>query len=697
MRYLPPPTLIAAACALLAAANLAAQTVTPPAAPPSGEDASLPTVQVSGNWLGSGLQNKVKNFAGARTLVERAAIADSGASNIEDVLRRVPGVQVSDNSSSGGSAISLNIGVRGLEGRYSPRSTVLLDGLPMAVAPYGQPHLSFAPVSLNNIDSIDIVRGGAAVRYGPQNVGGIINFKTRAIPDQALAADAGVRYNSYGEGGNSRQYSAFIGGKNEAGLGLALLYSGSQGSTWRAHSAEQVDDLALKLRYELSPGAELTAKLAHYEAHSDVPGGLTTAQYAADPFQSTHRLDSWSGRRNGADIGYVNALSATQEFEVRAFYNQSFRQSFLANNADDKATSLGKQPRHYDVSGIEPRYTHSLQLGGVRHDVTLGYRYVRERADESSINRNLKTGAVSVARRSDNSTDAHAAYIDDQIYLGKWRVTPGLRFENIKMGRVNLLTAYGEDSKTRKALPVLNVAYLLDKQVTLFSNYNTSFGSVQHLQLNLNPLGNPLQPEVAKTVELGARLNGKDLKAEATLFDMRFDNQLQYIGSTGYYLNLGQTRHQGLETSVDYSFAPASALAGLNAYATYTYTKANIRSGISAGNEVPFYSRTTDTLGLRYASGPWTLNVSTTHQSKQFADDLNTVAASADGSNGVIPGYRLWNTQLSRKFAGKPELELQLGVNNLADTRFFTRTTDTNKGQLVGAPRMAYLQLRSKF
>ena len=36
--------------------------------------------------------------------------------------------------------------------------------MPLAVAPYGQPQLSFAPTSLSNIESIDVVRGGGAVR-----------------------------------------------------------------------------------------------------------------------------------------------------------------------------------------------------------------------------------------------------------------------------------------------------------------------------------------------------------------------------------------------------------------------------------------------------------------------------------------------------------------------------------------------------
>ena len=74
--------------------------------------------------------------------------------------------------------------------------------MPLAVAPYGQPQLSFAPTSLSNIESIDVVRGGGAVRYGPQNVGGIINFSTRSIPTEAgLHGEAGVRYTAYDHGG----------------------------------------------------------------------------------------------------------------------------------------------------------------------------------------------------------------------------------------------------------------------------------------------------------------------------------------------------------------------------------------------------------------------------------------------------------------------------------------------------------------
>ena len=54
-------------------------------------------------------------------------------------------------------------------------------GIPVPFAPYGQPQLSLAPVLLGNMDTIDVVRGGGAVRYGPQSVGGVVNFVTRIV------------------------------------------------------------------------------------------------------------------------------------------------------------------------------------------------------------------------------------------------------------------------------------------------------------------------------------------------------------------------------------------------------------------------------------------------------------------------------------------------------------------------------------
>ncbi len=686
----------AAELALLGAPDLRAQEVPAPAGGDQGA-ITFDSIQVTGSWLGlgTGLQNSVKTFAGGRTVVEKGDIENTGASTIGDVMRRIPGVQSTDNSGTAGSAISMNVGVRGLTGRYTPRSTVLLDGIPLAVAPYGQPQLSFAPVSLSNLESIDVVRGGGAVRYGPQNVGGVINFTTRPIPNvSGLTSDLTVRENRYSHGGgHNTQYSTFLGTQLDSGLGLALLYSGMTGTDWRQGSDEKVHDLAVKFRYELDPDSEFYGKLSYYDVKSRTPGGLTVAQYRADPFQNTRPTDFWEGDRKGIDLGYVNRLSDTQEFEVRAYYNDSTRKSVLINAA---RTQLAHQPRDYEVLGVEPRYTQRFELGATTQDVTVGYRFLRERGNDRSYNQTLATGVNSAVTRFDNATDAHAAYIDDRIAIGSWRITPGVRFEHIQSTRDDRSVGQNFETKNDKALPSLNISYLLTPALTLFGSYSTSFGPVQNIQMNSQTASNPLTPELARTGELGARWQNEQVRAEVTVFKMRFENQiLQVPGVTpATFRNLGATEHDGVETAIDYSFDKAGPLAGLNLYANYTHTRALQKSGSTAGLDVPFYSRNTDTIGARYDIGAWTLNLSSTHQSSQFSDAANTVAESADATVGLVPGFRLWNTQASWKVPDWEGSSLVVGVNNLADRRYYTRNVDGNPGRMVGAPRMLYVQGR---
>jgi len=700
--FVAPRRALAAAAALTLpiAAHAQQATPAPPAASASAanSDASvLETIHVSGNWLGSGLQTSVRSFPGARTVVGRDEIGASGAAGIGELMRRIPGVQATENSGTAGSSISMNIGIRGLTGRYSPRSTVLLDGIPLAVAPYGQPQLSFAPVSLANIESVDVVRGGGAVRYGPQNVGGIINFNTRSIPTTpGLSGNVTVRQNEYGKGGGSNtQYSAFLGTQLDSGLGLALLYSGMDGRGWREGSSDRYDDAALKFRYALGDSAELYGKLSYYSVKSRTPGGLTLAQYEADPFQNTRPTDFWNGQRSGVDVGYLNTLSATQEVDVRVYANDSSRQSTLINAA---RTQLGVQPRDYRVLGIEPRYTQRLAFGPTTHDVTLGYRYIRERGSDNSYNQTIASGAASTTVTFENETDAHSLYVDDKIAFGAWRITPGVRFERIRSQRADS-TGTTFDVANDKALPSINVAYLLNPALTLFANLNTSFGPVQNLQLNSQSESNPLKPELARTYELGARVRSAQVSAELTAFQLRFDNQiLQVPGVTPVtFQNIGATKHEGIESAVDYAFDERGALAGLSVYANYTYTRAIQKSGDFIGRDVPFYSRNTDTLGARWRLGAWTVNLSTTHQSAQFSDTANTVAENAAATVGQVPGYRLWNAQLSWKPPFAKAVDLDLGINNLADKRYYTRNVDSNAGRMVGAPRMVYLQGRFGF
>lgn len=207
-------------------------------------------------------------------------------------------------------------------------------------------------------------------------------------------------------------------------------------------------------------------------------------------------------------------------------------------------------------------------------------------------------------------------------------------------------------------------------------------------------------PELAKTIEAGARWKGRNLTAEATVFNMRFDNQIETVQPVtipATYRNIGRTKHDGIETAIDYTFDKSAALAGLSVFANYTYIKAIQKSGQYESNDVPFYARHTDTVGARFSTETWAFNLSSTHQSRQFSDTANTVAESANGRVGAISGFRVWNAQLNLKMPGVKGVDILAGINNLTDKRYYTRNTDSNFGRMVGAPRTVYVQGRYVF
>ncbi len=690
-------------------------------APVGADGKALEAITVTGDWLGSPTEKKVVEHPGARTIVEQRQIRESGSSSVRDVLRQIPGVQVQESNGTGGSDISLNVGVRGLTSRLSPRSTILMDGVPLAYAPYGQPQLSLAPLSLGNIETVDVVRGAGSVRFGPQNVGGIINFVTRSIPEK-FAAEASIGVESAGHGGGTKSTpSVFVGGTNDKGLGLALLYSGTHGEGFRqSNDKTNIDDVMLKGSYRFSKTDDIAVALHHFEGQGRMPGGLTTAQYALNPFQSDRPFDEFTGRRTDGSLRYTHN-DGINKFELLTYYTDSFRGSHLEQEGTGSSANqrrLTAAPREYHTFAIEPRYSRLIDSGSVVQEVSVGYRYLKEASSEvatrSSYYRprlgfDASTLAQPAYQTSAGGTTANAFYIDDRIDFGNWTVTPGVRYEAIRShndvvgltnGRITSVIAPKIDSN--EWLPTVSVMYRMNERWSLFANAGVSFGPQQYAQLAQSTDG--LHPEKAKTYEIGTHYKGEAWSSELTLFNINFDKELQLArsitGDVGQWTDLGATRHRGLESALRYELGDLSpALKGLSVSATYTYTQAIQKAGAFAGRDLPFYSRQVATLGARYERGPWTFNADVYAQSKQRSPgspDTNARYVTLEDSTGRlgnIPGYAVMNVRAGYDFGPTMRnLKLAVGVKNLFDRRYFNRSVDNNGGKYVGQPRTVYLQ-----
>ncbi len=122
----------------------------------------------------SRLAQPVSESPAAMTLIDRETIEASGAIDIPDVLRLVPGFQVSHISGQNQTAQ-----YHGLANQHPKRMQVLIDGRSVYHSAFGGVHWDSLPITLDDIDHIEVLRGSNASSYGSNAFMGVINIVTR--------------------------------------------------------------------------------------------------------------------------------------------------------------------------------------------------------------------------------------------------------------------------------------------------------------------------------------------------------------------------------------------------------------------------------------------------------------------------------------------------------------------------------------
>ena len=144
------------------------------------------------------------------SVVTAQDIADTPARTIDDVLRRVPSVDLPVASTNEQHPTDTIVSMRGLSGI---RSLVLLDGVPLNDSFFG--YVQWSETPLDTINRVEIVRGGGAPLWGNYAMGGVINVLTHPVDRTELDAEAaGGSRGAYRAAG----HAAFAGN----GYGVAL-------------------------------------------------------------------------------------------------------------------------------------------------------------------------------------------------------------------------------------------------------------------------------------------------------------------------------------------------------------------------------------------------------------------------------------------------------------------------------------------
>ncbi|MFP5520373.1 MAG: TonB-dependent receptor family protein [Bdellovibrionia bacterium] len=93
------------------------------------------------------------------------------------ILKQVPGVYVQEEDAYG---LRPNIGLRGTHPHRSRKVVILEDGILIGPAPYSAPAAYYTPF-MSRIESLEVFKGVASVPYGPNSIGGAVNYITRSL------------------------------------------------------------------------------------------------------------------------------------------------------------------------------------------------------------------------------------------------------------------------------------------------------------------------------------------------------------------------------------------------------------------------------------------------------------------------------------------------------------------------------------
>ncbi|MEM6926270.1 MAG: TonB-dependent receptor [Myxococcota bacterium] len=679
-----------------------AQAVEPPVAfAPPDPDADLPTMVVVGEHA-----RDVADATGSTAVVSEADLKRMAPVSTNEALALVPGIFVNVEDLAG---LRQNIGIRGMLPDRSGKVTILEDGVPVTLAPYGEPALYVTPV-VDRLRRIEVTKGSGSIQYGPQTVAGVIDYITHPAPKT-------LQWHVEGRGGTwgHAQGIASIGNTHgQVGYRVDVSHLDLQGD--RAQDVSRTD-VTGRLDLALDDQRSLVVKLQGYREDSRATYlGLTTPQFAADPSLVTAPHDRFVADRIGGMVRYegtrrhwkvVSTLYGhqvsrdwlRQRFDRRdegVPYDRTLGPDGTPCGADcpDDGSALFLEPggrtrsRAFRVIGLETRTTFDANPGTNGHQLELGARAHLESIEERIFERAAVTqGTGDLGRAEDRTTTAGAAWglLSLQSRDGVWTLRPGIRLEAMRFVNTRLRSAEGDLPEPAVAvedlvvpLPGVGGKVEIAERVVLFAGVHRGF-SPPRTRDTLDDEGNPvsLDAEVSVNSEVGLRLEGRSwIRAELAAFHLDFRRQVvppteSTLSAGQEGVNSGQSTHLGAELGlwVDVGRAVGKDVA-VPVHVSGTLLRARFGPGWAEGlrgNDLPYAPavQLTAALGAWHPSG-WGGQVRTQYVGTAFADRANTLRATPDGLLGLIPARAVADARIAWRHTPSG-LSIGLTVKNLTD------------------------------
>ncbi|MEW6569258.1 MAG: TonB-dependent siderophore receptor [Pseudomonadota bacterium] len=657
-------------------------------------ETQLPRIDVVGEG-----EQAIAKLPGAVAIIDKEELELRQPLSVQDALKAVPGLMVREEEGYG---FIPNIGMRGLNPNRSQKVLVLEDGVPVAPGLFLANESYYSP-RVERMESIEVLKGAAGLRYGPTTIGGVINYKTKAPED-------GVRVTA--KAGSHGYYSLGLdaGGaapSGEAVGGISLVTA--KGDGFRNNGFD-MNDVVVKGGMALGDKQWISAKFTHYDNEINTSYvGLRPNEFRDDPTKNPAPNDFFLTDRNSFDINHELFVNDRVRLNTLLYWSQLtrdfWRRDVASRSADgttfvecgiDRFCMSGRN-RTFEMAGIDSRLHIEHDGFGIKNEAEIGVRLHSDALSNKTVRSRTNPNARSGELTGDETQKATGVALYGQnrfVINDKVAVTPGLRIETYDQERKNELTGVAGTSSNTEVIPGLGATWQVTPQAQLFAGAYKGFSpAMVATAISADGVDQELGAERSTNFEIGVRGAVERLRYEATVFHMDFDNQIvnQSLSGGITKANGGQTLHQGLELALGYDFGAGW---GIDANATYLPTAKFKGDSLGPdGNRLPYAPELSANLGLSYRTGGLKTSLNAYYVSSHFSDADNTVEESADGRVGEISGYTTLG--LSANYAVNKQLSVFGAVRNLTDEKYIaSRHPD---GIFPGAERNFQVGVSYKF
>lgn len=609
-------------------------------------------------------------------------------------------------------------GIRGVvTTSYEQAVATYIDG----VAQFGLD--TYIP-QLNDIESIEIIRGVQSTYYGRNALGGIINISTKQ-PENRVSANADVQFGSYGQKRvNASVKTPII--KNKLFAGLSYLHDGKNGFYTNDYNNSHYDKqrqnlLNFQLKYYIKDGWTVQADVKRYMGSNN--GAFPLVADLDELFKNPYRLSqnqtasmrdrtgnaSLVVKRRGTktDITFQTALQNNYRY-----YTKTLDADFSPFDIVGIFNDYGKTYNTVDVFTNEFRIG-SKNGGNTKIEWNAGAFHYRQKSPTRQAtvfgedagfmgipDKNFSLISTNIAKN-----DGLAAYGDLKIALTKKIVLSGgiradnewrkltVRGEYEKLGQSFVTRADTSASSHYSAVsPRIGLQFLGSQSQTVYINFSRGFRAGGLSAITSDPSQIPLwayKPEYSNMAEIGLKgqNEAKTLRYNFALFYNHINNiqspRLILPDAVTVTQNAGKLNTSGIEAEI-----VANPLKGLTfQYAGgLTHAKYSSLKGVSNGAEIDlsgnrqiFTPKSTHFTSLQYqfsiGKSMLSLRAEYNRTGEQFFDLANQINQKAYGLLNFRCGIRT------------SQLELFVWGRNMGGVRYIDYAYDFGAAHL-GEPRM---------